>query len=76
MDSRLWRGSPIFMESSVSMPIEEIVHVINNQLTIVMGKAALLASSAEDQSIKSGCAEIETAVQKISSLINRIPIKT
>lgn len=57
------------------MPIEEIVHVINNQLTIVMGKAALLASSAEDQAVKSECAEIETAVQKISSLINRIPVK-
>jgi hypothetical protein len=40
-----------------------------------MGKAALLASSADDQAVKSGCAEIETAVQKISFLLNRMPVK-
>ena len=56
-----------------TMSTREIVHTINNQLTIVMGRAALLASNVEDPGIKSRCREIENAVQTISSLLNRMP---
>lgn len=57
------------------MSTKEIVHVINNQLTIVMGRASLLACMAPDQKTRSRCEEIETAVQKISVLLNRLPVK-
>ena len=61
------------LKGSDAMSTKEIVHTINNQLTIVMGRAALLASSAADPGIKSRCQEIENAVQTISSLLNRMP---
>ena len=61
------------MKGADTMSTREIVHTINNQLTIVMGRAALLASNVEDPGIKSRCREIENAVQTISSLLNRMP---
>ena len=52
---------------------KQVLHTINNQLTIVMGRAALLASETNDAGMKKRCEEIESAAQKISSLLNRIP---
>lgn len=57
------------------MCTKELVYVINNQLTIVMGRAELLACSAEDPRIRSRCQEIGDAVQKISLLLNRLPVE-
>lgn len=52
---------------------EQILHTINNQLTIVMGKASLLASETNDAGMKKRCQEIEKAARQISRLLNRIP---
>lgn len=52
---------------------EQILHTINNQLTIVMGKASLLASETNDVGMKKRCQEIEKAARQISRLLNRIP---
>lgn len=60
-------------EGAEPMSTREIVHTINNQLTIVMGRAALMAETAEDQGTRSRCKEIQSAVQTISRLINRMP---
>lgn len=54
------------------MSTRELVHTIQNQLTIVMGRAELLASAAQDPGMKKGCQEIENAVQRISALLTRI----
>jgi len=50
---------------------EQILHTINNQLTIVMGRASLLASETEDAGMKKRCQEIEKAARQISRLLNR-----
>ena len=52
---------------------KQILHTINNQLTIVIGRAALLASEVKDAGMKERCEEIQTAAHQISSLLNRIP---
>lgn len=52
---------------------KQVLHTINNQLTIVIGRAALLASETDDAGMKKRCEEIESAAQKISSLLNHIP---
>jgi hypothetical protein len=49
---------------------KQLVHIINNQLTIVIGRAALLASESNDVGTKERCEEIENAAQKISRLLN------
>jgi len=49
---------------------KQILHTINNQLTIVIGRAALLASETDDAGMKKRCEEIKTAAQKISHLLN------
>lgn len=52
------------------MSPKQLVHIINNQLTIVIGRAALLAAESNDVGTKKRCEEIETAAQKISRLLN------
>lgn len=52
------------------MPPKQLVHIINNQLTIVIGRAAILAAESDDARTKERCEEIETAAQKISRLLN------
>jgi len=59
-------------EGAEPMSTREIVHTINNQLTIVMGRAALMAETAEEPETRSRCKEIQSAVQTISRLINRM----
>ena len=61
------------LKGADQMSTKEIVHTINNQLTIVAGRAALLASDAEDPGTRNRCREIENAVQTISHLLNRMP---
>ena len=51
---------------------KQILHTINNQLTIVIGKAALLASETEDAGLKKRCQEIETAAHNISRLLDSL----
>jgi len=57
-------------EHSVSP--QQIFHTINNQLTIVIGKAALLAAETDDLDTRRRCEEIGTAAQKISRLLSEI----
>ena len=52
---------------------KQILHTINNQLTIVIGRAALLASETNDAGMKKRCEEIQLAAHEISSLLRRIP---
>lgn len=66
------RMQRVAKEGAVPMSTREIVHTINNQLTIVMGRAALMAETAEDPGTRSRCKEIQSAVQTISRLINRM----
>jgi len=49
---------------------KQLVHIINNQLTIVIGRAAILAAESYDARTKKRCEEIETAAQKIGRLLN------
>lgn len=57
-------------EKGVRVSPKQVVHIINNQLTIVIGRAALLAAESHDIGTKQRCEEIETAAQKISRLLN------
>lgn len=66
------RMQKVAKEGAEPMSTREIVHTINNQLTIVMGRAALMAETAEDPGTRSRCKEIQSAVQTISKLINRM----
>lgn len=54
------------------MSPKQILHTINNQLTIVIGRAALLASETNDLGTRRRCEEIETAAHKISRLLSQI----
>jgi signal transduction histidine kinase len=56
------------------MPPKQVVHSINNQLTIVIGRASMLAAESDDLTTKKRCEEIETAAQNISRLLNRISV--
>jgi len=49
---------------------EEVIHRINNQLAVVMGRAELLGCLAEDTKSRDNCTEIELAVQRITTLLN------
>ena len=51
---------------------KQIFHSINNQLTIVIGKAALPASKTNDLGTRQQCEEIGAAAQKISQLLNEM----
>jgi hypothetical protein len=59
-------------EEGVGMPPKQVVHNINNQLTIVIGRASMLAAESDDAAIKKRCEEIEAAAQNISRLLNRM----
>ena len=65
--------SNVTHQAAEQMSAQEIMHIINNQLTIVMGRAALLGSTAQDPGTRSRCKEIESAVQTISYLLKRMP---
>ena len=54
---------------------KQIFHTINNQLTIVIGRAALLASEIDDPDARRRCEEIGAAAQKISGLLKEIALK-
>jgi len=54
---------------------KELVHTINNQLTIVMGRASLLASATDDEGTRSRCREIQQAAREISALLDRVSRK-
>jgi len=58
--------------SGATVSAKQILHTINNQLTIVIGRAALLASETEDLGLKKRCEEIEAAAHNISRLLNRL----
>jgi two-component sensor histidine kinase len=49
---------------------EEVLHRINNQLAVVMGRAELLGCQVGDTRSRDNCAEIELAVQRITTLLN------
>lgn len=57
------------------MSPKQIFHTINNQLTIVIGRAALLASEMDDPDARRRCEEIGTAAQKISLLLREMAPK-
>ena len=48
---------------------EDFLHMINNQLTVVMGKAELLGLRVEDRDTKETCREIKLAASKINKLL-------
>ncbi len=54
---------------------EEVLHRINNQLAVVMGRAELLGCLAGDRRFRDNCAEIELAVQKITTLLNNAAVQ-
>ena len=47
----------------------DILHMINNQLAVVMGKAQLLGLEVEDQKTQETCREIQAAASKINQLM-------
>lgn len=69
---RTQSGSSLKKRSCVVFP-KQILHTINNQLTIVIGRAALLASEINDAGMKKRCEEIQLAAREISSLLRHIP---
>jgi hypothetical protein len=62
------------VEKGVRVP-PKVVHTINNQLTIVIGRAAMLAAETDDVPTKERCEEIKTAVQEISRLLNTTAVR-
>jgi len=54
------------------MSCEELLHSINNQLAIVMGRAELISAQSSDQAMKRGCEEIGEAAAKIKQLLIRM----
>lgn len=48
---------------------KDLLHMINNQLTVVMGKAQLLGLEVENQTTKETCREIQAAAAKINQLM-------
>ena len=52
------------------MPSEELIHSINNQLAVVMGKAELLRQAVGNTASKETCLEIKAAAMKINKLMH------
>jgi hypothetical protein len=48
---------------------EDFLHMINNQLAVVMGKAELLGLRVENRHAKETCREIKIAASKINKLV-------
>lgn len=55
------------------MSREELLHSINNQLAIVMGRAELISFQSSDQAMKRRCEEIGEAAAKIKTLVSCMP---
>jgi hypothetical protein len=51
------------------MSSEEVLHCINNQLTVLIYRAELLGATAEHPAHLENCREIQAATRKISSLV-------
>jgi nitrogen-specific signal transduction histidine kinase len=52
------------------MSSEDLIHSINNQLAVVMGKADLLGQAVSNSASKETCLEIKAAAMKINKLIH------
>lgn len=48
---------------------KDLLHMINNQLAVVMGKAQLLGLEVENRKTKETCREIQAAASKINQLM-------
>jgi hypothetical protein len=52
------------------MSSEDLIHSINNQLAVVMGKAELLGQVVSNSASKETCLEIKAAAMKINKLMH------
>lgn len=53
------------------MSSEEFIHLLNNQLTVVLGQAESLAVSAEDPASLHASTTIKTAVENMRNLVTQ-----
>lgn len=51
------------------MSYQDLLHSVNNQLAVVMGKAELLGLKVENRTTKQECKEIQAAASKINKLM-------
>ena len=55
--------------STVSMSSKDLLHSVNNQLTVVMAQAELLARQVKSEQNIERCREIKQAASKINRLL-------
>jgi len=53
------------------MSSQELIHSINNQLTVVMGKAELLSQAPVNEETQRMCLEIRMAAGKLNHLLRQ-----
>ncbi len=58
------------------MSSDEVLHSINNQLTVLMYRAELLGRTTEHPANLESCREIQAAAKKISSLIRQLSVRS
>jgi nitrogen-specific signal transduction histidine kinase len=51
------------------MSYKNLLHSVNNQLAVVMGKAELLGLKVDDGTTRQECREIQAAASKINKLM-------
>jgi signal transduction histidine kinase len=55
----------------MKMSSQELIHSINNQLTVVMGRAELLSNAPVNEETQRVCLEIRTAAGKLNLLLQQ-----
>ena len=55
----------------MKMSSQELIHSINNQLTVVMGKAELLSHAPVNEETQRMCLEIRAAAGKLNHLLRQ-----
>jgi len=57
------------MNVGVFMSSRELIHSINNELTIVLGRAEMLSCAPVNEETQRACKEIKTAAGKLNRLL-------
>lgn len=53
------------------MSAQELIHSINNQLTVVLGRAEMLSQAQVNEETQRVCLEIRTAAGKLNHLLRQ-----
>ena len=58
------------------MSSDEVLHSINNQLTVLMYRAELLGKGKEHPADVENCREIQAAAKKIGTLVRQLSLRS